>query len=174
TPCSLFHFCSRHVLRSFPTRRSSDLFIEEVITPATHKQLEETFNQFAEVRSIPYGDQNKFLVPNTELFPAATIAEGSGNIRRKRLEGSEFTVELSTVAIGIYEELVRFLAGRVDWPTYIQKLVDSFERDIAERISAALYGSFDKLADVYKATVGADAADMKEQVLDIAAHVEAE
>lgn len=149
-------------------------FIEEVITPATHKKLEETFNRFAEVRSIPYGDQNKFLVPNTELFPAATIAEGSANIRRKRLEGSEFTVEISSVAIGIYEELVRFLAGRVDWPTYIQKLVDSFERDIAERISSALYGSFDKLGEVYKASVASDAADMKEKVLDIAAHVEAE
>lgn len=149
-------------------------FIEETITPTTHKKLEETFSKFAEVRSIAYGDENKFLVPNNELFKAATIATGSGNIRRKRLEGTEFSVELSNVAIGIYEELGRFLAGRVDWAMYTQKLVDSFERDIAQRISAALYGSFDRLGDVYSASIAVDAPDMKEKVLDIAAHVEAE
>ena len=157
-------------------RHKNDVFefIEETVTPATHKKLEETFAKFADFRSVPYGDQNKFLVPNTELFPVATIAEGSGNIRRKRLEGSEFTVEVSNVAVGIYEELVRFLAGRVDWAMYVQKLVDSFERDIAQRISSALYGSFDELGESYSASVGADAPTMKEEVMDIAAHVEAE
>lgn len=149
-------------------------FIEEVVTPATHKKLEETFNRFAEFRSLPYGDTNKFLVPDTSLFPVATIAEGTGNIRRKRLDGTEFTVETSSVAVGIYEELVRFLAGRVDWATYVQKITDSFERDIARRISTALYGSFDKLGDVYKASIASGAADLKEEVLNVAAHVEAE
>lgn len=157
-------------------RHKTDVFefIEETITPLTHKKLEETFSQFADFRSIPYGDQNLFKVPNTDLFPVATIAEGSGNIRRKRLEGSEFTVEVSNVAVGIYEELVRFLAGRVDWAMYVQKLVDSFERDIAMRISAALYGSFDDLGEVYKASIAADDEGMKDELLDIAAHVEAE
>lgn len=149
-------------------------FIEETVVPATHKKLEATFAQFADFRSIPYGDQNLFKVPNTELFPVAAIAEGDGNIRRKRLEGSEYTIELSNIAVGIYEELVRFMAGRVDWAMYVQKLVDSFERDIAQRISAALYGSFDALGSTYAASVGATDDDMKEKVLSIAAHVEAE
>lgn len=157
-------------------RHKTDIFefIEETVTPNVHKKLESTFAQFADFRSVLYGDQNKFLVPNTELFPVATIAEGTGNIRRKRLEGSEFTVEVSNVAVGIYEELVRFLAGRVDWAMYVQKLVDSFERDIAQRISAALYGSVEKLSTTYKATIAAEDTDLKEQTLAIAAHVEAE
>ena len=149
-------------------------FIEETITPIMHRRLEDTFNAFAEVRSIPYGDALQFNVPNNELFRVATIAEGSTNIRRKRLEGTEFTVEVSNVAAGIYEELVRFLAGRVDWPMYVDKLARSFERDIALRISNALYGSYDSLSSTYKATVSGTDEEIKESILEIAAHVEAE
>lgn len=147
-------------------------FIEETITPYVHKKLEETFSQFAEVRNIAYGDQNKFLVPNTELFKIATIAEGSGNIRRKRLDSEEFEVEVRSMAAGIYEELNRFLAGRVDWAMYVSKLADSFSRDMAQRISSALYGSFDDLSAPYK--VSDASADIKGSVLEVAEHVEAE
>lgn len=149
-------------------------FIEETVTPIVHTKLEELFNRFAEVRNIAYGDQNKFTVPNTELFRVATIAEGSGNIRRKRLDSTEFEVELSSMAVGIYEEFNRFLAGRVDWATYTERIAQSFARDLAHRISAALYGSFDELGSVYAKSVGAGDAEIKEAVLDVAAHVEAE
>ena len=149
-------------------------FVEETVTPLLHRRLEDTFNAFAEVRSLEYGDMFKFNVPNNDLFKVATIAEGSTNIRRKRLEGTEFTVETGNIAVGIYEELVRFLAGRVDWAAYIDKMARSFERDIALRISNALYGSYDSLSSTYAATVSAGDEQTKETVLDIAAHVEAE
>lgn len=149
-------------------------FIEETVTPIVHRRLEETFNAFAEVRSLEYGDMFQFNVPNNELFRVATIAEGSTNIRRKRLEGTEFTVETGNIAVGIYEELTRFLAGRVDWAMYIDKLNRSFERDIALRISNALYGSYDSLSSTYAATVSAGAENFKEEVLKVAGHVEAE
>lgn len=147
-------------------------FIEETITPVVHTRLEDTFNRFAEFRSIPYGDANRFNVPSNELFRVAAIAEGSGNIRRKRLEGADFDVETQSLAVGMYEELARFLAGRVDWATYIDTLIRSFERDIAVRISNALYGAYDSLSAPYQASVSG--GDIKEQVLEVAAHVEAE
>lgn len=151
-------------------------FVEETVTPIVHKKLEETFEKFAEFRNIGYGDEQKFLVPNTELFNVATIAEGSGNIRRKRLEGSEYTVDVSSFAVGIYEEFNRFLAGRVDWATYVQKMADSLSRDIALRISQALYGSFDVLSSTYRASILSTQTetDLKDAVLEIASHVEAE
>lgn len=150
-------------------------FIEETITPHVHKKLEETFNQFAEVKNIGYGDMNKFHVPNTELFPVATIAEGSGNIRRKRLDNEEFEVEVRSMSAGIYEELNRFLAGRVDWAMYVSKLADSFSRDMAQRISTALYGSFSTLGSTYAVSAStADASALKEKTLGVAEHVEAE
>lgn len=149
-------------------------FIEETITPVMHNRLEQTFYEFAEFKNINYGDENLFKVPDTNLFPVATIAEGAGDIRRKRLDSAEFSVEIGSIAAGIYEELVRFLAGRVDWAAYVQRLADSFAKDLALRISAALYGSFDELGDVYSASNAGDDAALKAQVLEIAAHVEAE
>lgn len=149
-------------------------FIEETVTPIVHTKLEELFARFAEVRNIAYGDQNKFLVPNTELFRVATIAEGSGNIRRKRLDSTEFEVELSQIAVGIYEEFNRFLAGRVDWAMYTNRIAQSFARDMAHRVSSALYGSFDDLGSVYAQSVASDDAAVKTAVLEVASHVEAE
>lgn len=147
-------------------------FIEETITPAVHTKLEETFNRFAEFRSIPYGDAKRFNVPSSELFKVATIAEGSWNIRRQRLEGADFEIETQSIASGFYEELSRFLAGRVDWAMYVNTLIRSFERDIAIRISNALYGAYDTLTAPYVASVSG--GDAKEQVLEVASRVEAE
>ena len=148
--------------------------IEDTITPAVQRRLEDVFYDFAEFDTIPYGDQKAFDVPNPELFRVGTIAEGEGNIRRTRIESGRMMVTTHSMATGFYEELVRFIAGRVDWADLVDRVVRSFERDMAQRIAAALYGSFNDLNDLYGKSIAASKDTLKEEILEIASHVEAE
>lgn len=143
--------------------------IEETITPVLIDRLEQDFMGFAEIRNIAFGDSIVFNVPNQDLFKVATIADGTANLRRQRLDNGEFTLEVSTQGVKIYEEFYRFLAGRIDWGQMVDKVVRSYNRDLAERVYAAIYGSFDSLDAEYKYTGAYD----EDEIVEIAQHVEA-
>lgn len=147
-------------------------FIEDTIAPIVNDRTAEVFGQFAEYKNIAFGDENKFIVDDIELFPISTISLGNGNVKRSRLDSDELVVPMQTIGAGVYEELVRFLAGRTDWAKLTARLADSFANDIANRIADALYGSIDKLNATYKANVASD-TEVKAALLQIADHVEA-
>lgn len=150
-------------------------FIEDTIAPIVNDRTAEVFGQFAEYRNIAFGDMNKFIIEDIRLFPVATISLGNGNVLRKRLDTDELVVEMQTVGAGVYEELVRFLAGRVDWAQLTARLADSFVADINKRIVAALYGSISKLDSTYKKNGAfSGEGELKKAVLEVADHVEAE
>lgn len=148
-------------------------FIEDTIAPVVNERTAEIFGDFAEYKNIAFGDVNKFIIEDIQLFPIATISLGNGNVLRKRLDTDELVVEMHTVGAGVYEELVRFLAGRTDWAKLTARLAESFVNDIAMRIAEALYASVSKLGSTYKANASADDETFKQKVLEIADHVEA-
>ncbi|MEJ7218472.1 hypothetical protein [Staphylococcus gallinarum] len=156
-------------------RRKHDLFefIEETIAPIVNDRTSEIFGQFAEYKNIAFGDLNKFIIDDIKLFPVATISLGNGNVKRQRLDSQELVVPMHTVGAGVYEELVRFLAGRTDWAKLTARLAESFVNDIAQRIGDALYKSIDSVGSTYKANVSGTNEELKEKVLEIADHVEA-
>lgn len=80
---------------------------------------------------------------------------------------------MHTIGAGVYEELVRFLAGRTDWARLTARLAESFVNDIAQRIGDALYKSVDSVGSTYKANVSGSNGELKTKVLEIADHVEA-
>lgn len=150
-------------------------FIEDTIEPIVNNRTQEVFGQFAEYKNLKFGDKNKFIVEDIALFPIATISLGNGNVRRHRLDSDELVVEMHTIGAGVYEELVRFLAGRVDWAKLTARLADSFVAHINQRIVAALYGSLTKLQAPYsKKGAFSGEGELKKAVLEIADHVEAE
>lgn len=156
-------------------RRKHDLFefIEETVAPIVNERTAEIFGQFAEYKNIAFGDQNKFFIEDIKLFPVATISTGNGNVKRQRLDSQELVVPMHTIGAGVYEELVRFLAGRTDWARLTARLAESFVNDIAQRIGDALYKSVDSVGSTYKANVSGSNSELKTKVLEIADHVEA-
>ncbi|EGQ3451651.1 hypothetical protein IS848_000313 [Staphylococcus pseudintermedius] len=148
-------------------------FIEDTIAPVVNDRTAEVFGQFAEYKNLSFGDENKFIVEDIALFPIATISTGNGNVLRKRLDNDELVVDMQYIGAGVYEELTRFLAGRVDWAKLTARLAESFVNDTAQRIAQALYGSVSKLGSTYKANVSGSDGTLKEKVLGIADHVEA-
>lgn len=148
--------------------------IEEILTPLVIEGIEDQFSRFAEVRNLAWGDTNVFHVENSDLFQVATVADGNGNIRRQRIHNGQFTVDVQTKAIKIYEELYRFLAGRIDWVGLVNKVAKSYVQEVANDVYATLYNSFDQLKAAYKVSAAYSEAALTELIQHVEAATGAE
>lgn len=149
--------------------------LEEILSRTVVEGLQgdEFFNAFCDFRNVAEGDQNLFVVEDSNLFVVADAADGTQGIRRQRLGGvTETSIPTSLKVVRIYEELNRVLAGRVDFNTFINKVSESFRQKL--------------LNDVYTLWSGATAAQLggvvyfpeagaydEDELLDLISHVEA-
>jgi len=113
--------------------------IEELIPVMISEGLvgDEYFMNLVDYRNTAEGDQNLFLVEDNNLFTVARTADGTQAIRRQRLGGvSETKINTELHTVRIYEELNRILAGRVDFNTFVNKVAESFRRQMLDEIYA--------------------------------------
>ncbi len=107
--------------------------VEEILSRTVVEGLQDSdyFNALVDFRNIPLGDQNLFIVEDTNLFEVSDGAEGTQGIRRQRLGGDkEISIRTTMKWVKIYEELNRVLAGRVDFNRLISKIADSFKQKL--------------------------------------------
>lgn len=149
--------------------------IEELIPALITEGLQgdEYFMNLVDYRDLSLGDKNEFLVEDSNLFVVAKAADGTQAIRRQRLGGvKEIAVEPELRIVRIYEELNRVLAGRVDFNTMINKVAESFRKQLLDDVytlwSAATADDFG--GSVYFPTAGSYS---ESALLDLIAHVEA-
>lgn len=131
------------------------------------------FNSLVDYRNVAEGDKNLFLTEDSMLFTVDEVANGTQAVRRQRLDGKQEKVIPTTMhMVRIYEELNRVLSGRVNFNYMIDKVAESFEKQI--------------LNDIYTLWTGVAAADIggaayfptagtydEDALLDVIAHVEA-
>ena len=149
--------------------------VEEILnnTIVEGLQGDEFFNALVDFRNVALGDQNKFLVEDNNLFVVAEISEGNQGIRRQRLgEMKESAIPTSLKAVRVYEELNRVLAGRVDFNKFIDKVAESFRKQLLDDIYALWTGA--TAAQMGGATYFPSAGDYSEaNMLSLIEHVEA-
>jgi len=152
-------------------RNRYDIFelVEEAIDILLVEGVQDQFNNFVEIKNTGWGDLPVFKVNDTATFAVATIADGITNLRRQRLDSGNLTVTTVNKGIKVYEEMYRFLAGRVEWDVLVNKAVKSYNQEIAGDIYTAFYGAYTGLATPY-AVSGAFVASEMDALVD---HVEA-
>lgn len=149
--------------------------IEEILTKTVVEGLsgDEFFNALVDFRNVAEGDQNIFLVEDSNLFVVDDTANGTQGVRRQRLSGtSEVSIPTSLKTVRIYEELNRVLSGRVDFNHFIDVVAESFRQKM--------------LNDIYTLWSGATANELggvtyfpaagtynEDDLLDLISHVEA-
>jgi len=143
--------------------------MSEVLSVGLGELLIGRFDNFAEVRDTQLGDIAEFTVEDNDLFRVATIADGNTDIRRQKLYNGKLQITTEKLAIKIYEEFDRFLAGRIDWTTMVDRVQVSYAHEVSVRIYNAIYGSYDTLVAPYPISGTFDEA----KLLDGIAHVEA-
>lgn len=143
--------------------------MSEVLSIGLGELLIDKFNGFAEVKDTELGDIPEFEIEDNSLFRVATIADGNTDIRRQKLYNSKLTIATEKIAIKIYEELDRFIAGRINWQGMIDRVQLSYGHEVALRIYNAIYGSYNSLVAPYQVSGTFD----ETKLVDLIAHVEA-
>ena len=149
--------------------------IEEILSRTVVEGLQDDdyFNALVDFRNVAEGDQNVFLVEDSDLYVVADIAEGTQGIRRQRLGGvNEVAIPTTFKTVKIYEELNRVLAGRVDFNWMINRVSESFRQKLLNDIYTLWStATSDQLGGAtYFPTAGTYDEDT---LLDLISHVEA-
>jgi hypothetical protein len=97
--------------------------MREVLDLEVETIIEDQFNEFVEVKNTNLGDTIEFDVEDDSLFRVASIAKGTTDIRRQRLDAGVLTVKTEKLAVKIYAEWDRFMAGRVDLSAMISRVL---------------------------------------------------
>ena len=139
--------------------------IEEALDVLTGTYIEEQFANFAEVRNLAWGDTNIFTVTDQNLFKVATIADGTNNLRRQRIDKGSLTIVPVMEGVKIYEEFERFLAGRIDWVEMVNRVAKSYAVNLATRVYSAIFASYSNLSATY-ATTGSFSLSTFETMVD--------
>ena len=84
-------------------------------------------------RNIAAGDQNEFLLPAGSHFIVRDTAAGIYGVRRQKISDKQ-TVSVPTKVkfVRIYDDLERFLSGRVDFSELIDKISSDYIRQVYE------------------------------------------
>lgn len=100
-------------------------------------QNNDFFNSFVDFRNVAEGDSPVFVTEDSDLFVIADVADGTQGIRRQRLSGKhEVQIPTTMKMVRIYEELNRVLSGRVDFNYMINKVSESFDKQLLSDIYA--------------------------------------
>ena len=133
--------------------------LQEIIDVDLVNLSEEAFNQFCEVKNFELGDSAEFVVKNNSLFKVGVIADGINSTRRQRKLGSKLRTDAFKLAIATYEELDRFIAGRIDWKEYVDTVVASFNHEIATQIVGAFGKAYSEIGTNLKVSTNAEGVD---------------
>src|SRR5699024_10085366 len=157
-------------------RHKTEIFeiLEEIINETVNEGLEGQFDSLVEYRNLAWGDTNVFYVPANNNFRVALVSDGNANLRRQRLkDGQDYTVNISTYAIKIGEDLYRFLAGRIDWVEFIDGIAKAFVHDLNAKIYGAITDSFADLGATYHVDVTSEGSLTQDDIVKMAMHIEA-
>lgn len=149
--------------------------IEQVVPILVNEGLQDDdfFMHLVDERSLAAGDTNEFVAEDRSLFVVAEMADGIAIPRRQRIgEKTSITVRTALHGVRIYDELSRFLAGRIDWNAAIDKIAQSYK---AEKLNT-IYGAFTGITDQTPGlnnTYVSGGTYSEESVLKLVEHVEA-
>jgi len=126
--------------------------MSEVLSIGLGELLTGKFDEFVETRDTDLGDTIEFDVED-----------------RQKIYGTKLTVATELMGVKIYEELDKFIAGRINWSKMIDKVMQSYAHEVAVKIYNAIYGSYSALVAPYKVNAVYD----KTTLTDMIAHIEA-
>ncbi|PLR99640.1 hypothetical protein [Bacillus sp. T33-2] len=128
------------------------------------------FDQFVEYRDLNLGDTNEFYVEDRSMLVVARHAGNHWDIRRQKLNiGDSFTVQTEAFAAAIYTDFKRFLAGRIDWDAFINKVGQAFANQLNSRVYTEFMNTMTYLPAEFKETGTYSDANL----IELAEHVQA-
>ena len=124
--------------------------IEDTIedTLVTGWEGSELWRNLVETKNNRIGDKNSFYFPDNTVISISKINRGHSDMVRQRLgEGTERSIETSSIGAKIYMSWSRFLQGVEDWSGMISKIATALSRYVDTMIHTAFITAGQKLPE---------------------------
>lgn len=124
------------------------------------------FMAYVEYKNLQKGDKNEFYVEENSLLQVSKFSGNHHDIVRQKVGfGKSFSVDTSWYSIKVYQDWELFQAGKIDWPTLVNKMytaIDKYRKDAICQafITADTYLPTDLVKEL--ALVAADKTDVIE------------
>jgi hypothetical protein len=141
--------------------------LREIMPVAINASLNGKFDGLAEFKDTAMGDLNYFEVQDNTLYPVYTTSRGNQDIERQKVTERNFSVPTAMKMIKFYDELDRFMAGKVNFGFLSNKMADSFGNHVGQLIYDAIYGSYASVGTDYKETGVFDAGKLQNIIENI-------
>jgi len=148
--------------------------ISEIMPVAMNASLSGKFSAFAEFKDTAMGDLNYFTVEDNTVYPVYTSARGNGDTERQKIIDRNFAVPTQMKTIKLYDELDRFMSGKIDFGRLTDTAVTAHENHVGLLIADTIYNSYSSVGTPYKATGSFDASVLDGIVEDVKAATGAE
>lgn len=143
--------------------------LEEALDVLIPKAIEGQFDRFVETRNVKFGDKQTFTVESVDLFTVAKVSAGTQALRAQRVDNGVLSVSTDFYGVKIYDELYRFLAGRIDWVQLVNKVAVSFANKVKSDVYNAIASSYSSLG----ATYGISGSFDTTKFVELAGHIKA-
>lgn len=142
--------CTRKELHKAIRKHKIDVF--EVIEETVEDLLvsgwgsNPFFNEFVEIKSLNDGDTNEFYTKDRVILTVSKTAGNHHDLTRQKLgAGTSFSVKTSWYSIKIYAEYELFMAGRVDWASFVAKIYEAFDKEVNDTVYSSVMAAGSKL-----------------------------
>lgn len=147
--------------------------IEESIDEVLPKRVEEIFNQFAEIKSVPQGDKATFRVKITDAARQraktfVTRVGLAGRYETFMLDGKTLVIDTGAIGAAYSVGFEEFLDGRYDFAELADIVAEGMQDYIAREICKALAGAIEELPDANKAEFAGFDETTMDELLSIA------
>ncbi|MGM1044875.1 MAG: hypothetical protein ACQEXX_01875 [Bacillota bacterium] len=147
------HQFNETALQSHPTVKwTMFALISEMLDIIVPETVLDNFYQFADVKSVGWGDNLVFNVPNNDLFIVSTASNGKRKGSRQRLLGTDVVLTPVNHLITVGEDWYRIVSGKVNWGEFVTRVVRSVETQITVDVYKAIIDSYPTLGAGYKET----------------------
>ena len=105
-------------------------------------QATEWFQQFVDERNLALGDANEFVVDRDSYFVVCDYSGDNHDITMQQLgRGAVESVKVTPHTIKIGKDIDLIILGRIDYDKWIDKVAESYVKDIQAETCNALYGA---------------------------------
>lgn len=149
--------------------------IEELVPIIVNEGLtgSEFFMNYVDYKNIALGDKNEFVIPDNSLFVVSEIANGIATPLRQRIGSYTMkSVDTSIHSIRMYDEFSLFMSGRIDWNELVDKVSQSFQKDIWNTIYNTFVGITSNTSGMNDNYIKTGTWD-EDTLMDLLGHVEA-
>ena len=136
--------------------------ISQLVEIPVERLLRETFEPFADYQNVAHNELAEYEIDDDRLYDCSIIARDNNNLQRQRILGKKLRLDGFEIGLSVYDHFANFLAGKVDFAKFIDKVERTIEERITKEVGRTFTAAYDSAHTNLKVSGTVDEAKLLE------------